>query len=259
MMLARGWGAQHNRGSSGGSDIRRRMMTLLGVDLFKCSRKKRRRRRSRLELESGMRVKLSMDDGTGEVDVDVVELELEGSGSTADGIDVGNCIKVCVDCQTTKTPLWRTGPIGPKVCSSSFRHYSLPLLPNLHQCRNWSIDQTVFWAILNLDSQTLCNACGIRYMKLRRKGLVQNNMMKSKSGSKAGVNLSKSSPTSTSMSANEVEMLKRKQKKKQEVIWSLLQQSRKFASTCGKEEAEAAVLLMALSTGLFLHSSSPNV
>ncbi|KMZ71761.1 hypothetical protein ZOSMA_176G00400 [Zostera marina] len=220
MMLARGWGAQHNRGSSGGSDIRRRMMTLLGVDLFKCSRKKRRRRRSRLELESGMRVKLSMDDGTGEVDVDVVELELEGSGSTADGIDVGDCIKVCVDCQTTKTPLWRTGPIGPK---------------------------------------TLCNACGIRYMKLRRKGLVQNNMMKSKSGSKVGVNLSKSSPTSTSMSANEVEMLKRKQKKKQEVIWSLLQQSRKFASTCGKEEAEAAVLLMALSTGLFLHSSSPNV
>lgn len=27
-------------------------------------------------------------------------------------------IRVCSDCNTTKTPLWRSGPRGPKVCIS---------------------------------------------------------------------------------------------------------------------------------------------
>lgn len=40
-----------------------------------------------------------------------------------------NAPRVCVDCKTTKTPLWRSGPQGPK---------------------------------------SLCNACGIRYRKARR-------------------------------------------------------------------------------------------
>uniref|UniRef100_A0A0C9QV69 TSA: Wollemia nobilis Ref_Wollemi_Transcript_7469_1487 transcribed RNA sequence n=1 Tax=Wollemia nobilis TaxID=56998 RepID=A0A0C9QV69_9CONI len=40
-----------------------------------------------------------------------------------------NALRVCVDCNTTKTPLWRSGPQGPK---------------------------------------SLCNACGIRYRKKRR-------------------------------------------------------------------------------------------
>ncbi|XP_050203545.1 GATA transcription factor 16-like [Mercurialis annua] len=39
--------------------------------------------------------------------------------------------KICVDCQTTRTPCWRSGPDGPK---------------------------------------TLCNACGIRYRKKSRSG-----------------------------------------------------------------------------------------
>lgn len=29
-------------------------------------------------------------------------------------------VRVCSDCNTTKTPLWRSGPRGPKVCSSSY-------------------------------------------------------------------------------------------------------------------------------------------
>lgn len=58
----------------------------------------------------------------------------KGSGSldpderTASGGDP----KACTDCNTTKTPLWRGGPCGPK---------------------------------------SLCNACGIRYRKKRREAL----------------------------------------------------------------------------------------
>lgn len=29
-------------------------------------------------------------------------------------------IRVCSDCNTTKTPLWRSGPRGPKVCICIF-------------------------------------------------------------------------------------------------------------------------------------------
>lgn len=40
--------------------------------------------------------------------------ERDGSSSS----DGGNClIRTCVDCGTTKTPLWRGGPAGPKVIS----------------------------------------------------------------------------------------------------------------------------------------------
>uniref|UniRef100_A0ACD5WK00 Uncharacterized protein n=1 Tax=Avena sativa TaxID=4498 RepID=A0ACD5WK00_AVESA len=61
-----------------------------------------------------------------EMDSDKVELEVE--------VDADECTasgepKACADCNTTKTPLWRGGPTGPK---------------------------------------SLCNACGIRYRKRRR-------------------------------------------------------------------------------------------
>ncbi|XP_071693361.1 GATA transcription factor 15-like [Rutidosis leptorrhynchoides] len=52
------------------------------------------------------------------------------SSSSTSSSDGGSClIKTCVDCGTTKTPLWRGGPAGPK---------------------------------------SLCNACGIRSRKRRR-------------------------------------------------------------------------------------------
>ncbi|KAK9136758.1 hypothetical protein Sjap_007352 [Stephania japonica] len=53
----------------------------------------------------------------------MTDLSDKGSGSDDQGK------KSCSDCQTTKTPLWRGGPAGPK---------------------------------------SLCNACGIRYRKKRR-------------------------------------------------------------------------------------------
>lgn len=60
----------------------------------------------------------SVKDSTGET------LLNHGVGSSR-----SNAPRVCVDCKTTKTPLWRSGPQGPK---------------------------------------SLCNACGIRYRKARR-------------------------------------------------------------------------------------------
>ncbi|XP_028770895.1 GATA transcription factor 17-like isoform X2 [Neltuma alba] len=54
----------------------------------------------------------------------MVMMDIKESSSDESG-DVNKC---CTDCRTTKTPLWRGGPAGPK---------------------------------------TLCNACGIRYRKRR--------------------------------------------------------------------------------------------
>ncbi|KAF3782767.1 GATA transcription factor 16 [Nymphaea thermarum] len=55
--------------------------------------------------------------------------EIWSAEDRVDGLKMSGVSRVCVDCQTTKTPLWRSGPRGPK---------------------------------------TLCNACGIRYRKRRK-------------------------------------------------------------------------------------------
>lgn len=41
-------------------------------------------------------------------------LETDNSSSSS-YINSNNTIRVCADCNTTKTPLWRSGPRGPKV------------------------------------------------------------------------------------------------------------------------------------------------
>ncbi|XP_010274656.1 PREDICTED: GATA transcription factor 20-like [Nelumbo nucifera] len=96
--------------------------------------------------------------------------------------------RVCVDCKTSKTPLWRSGPAGPK---------------------------------------SLCNACGIRQRKRRRREL---NILKMAGG---------------------VTMEKRQSKVEGKRTTLHMLQRRKFE---GKEEAEAALLLMALSCGVCVHS-----
>uniref|UniRef100_A0A1D1YLQ8 GATA transcription factor 16 n=1 Tax=Anthurium amnicola TaxID=1678845 RepID=A0A1D1YLQ8_9ARAE len=106
------------------------------------------------------------------------------------------CSQVCLDCGTSRTPLWRKGPAGPK---------------------------------------SLCNACGIRYRKLKAGG---------------------GSPPSATASASPAasSRRRRRRRRRQEVLWVLLEESRKFELPCGKEAVEAAVLLMAMSSGLFVHS-----
>ncbi|GMP63847.1 hypothetical protein CsSME_00025367 [Camellia sinensis var. sinensis] len=136
--------------------------------------------------------------------------------------------KCCADCKTTKTPLWRGGPAGPK---------------------------------------SLCNACGIRYRKKRSAMVGLNkapekrkersstssaaaaaattaakNKTSSSSGDNGkGVNLSEDLRARLMALGKEMVMLQRQRspmKKRQRI-------SRKF----GEEEKQAAFLLMALSCG----------
>ncbi|KAJ4974358.1 hypothetical protein NE237_007532 [Protea cynaroides] len=117
---------------------------------------------------------------------------LTGKGQTIDDDDnrdqvlTTSTARTCADCKTSKTPLWRSGPHGPK---------------------------------------SLCNACGIRYRKRRRREIEFLKMGK-------GIAMKE----------------KQRQVVDEEGVLLLLQG--KFA---GKEEAEAALLLMALSCGLCVH------
>ncbi|XP_057765866.1 GATA transcription factor 21-like isoform X2 [Salvia miltiorrhiza] len=120
-------------------------------------------------------------------------------------------IRVCSDCHTTKTPLWRSGPKGPK---------------------------------------SLCNACGIRQRKARRAMAAAANgggapspstklVVKEKMG-KSG--LKKRSKLSGGSSSG----------KKMDFEDFLINLSNKLAihRVFPQDEKEAAILLMALSSGL---------
>lgn len=41
--------------------------------------------------------------------------ETDNNSINSSNINSNNTIRVCADCNTTKTPLWRSGPRGPKV------------------------------------------------------------------------------------------------------------------------------------------------
>ncbi|KAG5559851.1 hypothetical protein RHGRI_003216 [Rhododendron griersonianum] len=77
------------------------------------------------------------------------EMNSSSSTSTDKGSTEWNQIKTCVDCGTSKTPLWRGGPSGPK---------------------------------------SLCNACGIRSRKKRRALLGLNKTEDKKSKKNDGNN-----------------------------------------------------------------------
>ncbi|KAL4325228.1 hypothetical protein GQ457_11G010660 [Hibiscus cannabinus] len=70
----------------------------------------------------------------------IMDLRAKKSSSEEDTMSK-NDMKFCSDCRTTKTPLWRGGPAGPK---------------------------------------SLCNACGIRYRKKRRAMLGMNKGVEKK-------------------------------------------------------------------------------
>ncbi|KAI5658614.1 hypothetical protein M9H77_27407 [Catharanthus roseus] len=131
-------------------------------------------------------------------------------------------LKFCVDCKTTKTPLWRSGPAGPK---------------------------------------SLCNACGIRQRKRRvgktddSKRNQEKKKLKSESGGSGGAKKKKRPrPVSDDLRervkalGEEVELLQRSSPaKKQRKIGGGGDDGKK-KKKMGEVE-EAAVLLMALSCG----------
>ncbi|KAG4194783.1 hypothetical protein ERO13_A06G072400v2 [Gossypium hirsutum] len=137
-----------------------------------------------------------------------------------------NPSRVCADCNTTKTPLWRSGPRGPK---------------------------------------SLCNACGIRQRKARRamaaaaaatasngtivatetttsmKNKVQNKAKRSSNGCVAKLKNKKCKLSSQSQGRNKLCF---------EDLRIILSKSSAFHGVFPQDEKEAAILLMALSYGL---------
>ncbi|KAK8974843.1 hypothetical protein V6N11_066388 [Hibiscus sabdariffa] len=147
------------------------------------------------------------------------------SNSSYNNNNTNSPIRVCADCNTTKTPLWRSGPRGPK---------------------------------------SLCNACGIRQRKARRamaasaaaaasngtvvaaetttgkKSKVQN---KTKRSSKGCVSKLKNKLNSQSQGRKKLCF---------EDLRVILSKNSAFHRVFPQDEKEAAILLMALSGALFI-------
>ncbi|KAL8481419.1 hypothetical protein ACS0TY_027794 [Phlomoides rotata] len=127
----------------------------------------------------------------------------------------GSNVKTCVDCGTSKTPLWRGGPAGPK---------------------------------------SLCNACGIRSRKKRRALMgVAKEEKKTKKSTKNVNQQSNSSISSTSSSGDSTSKIRASFKNKFWAFGRdvALQRPRSNTNRRRKlgEEEQAAFLLMALSCG----------
>ncbi|KAK7354656.1 hypothetical protein VNO80_20122 [Phaseolus coccineus] len=133
-------------------------------------------------------------------------------------------VRVCVDCHTTKTPLWRSGPKGPK---------------------------------------SLCNACGIRQRKERRAIAAAtttangtNRLKAEKSEMKKGNKLHNKEKKSKTEGAPVLLKKKRKPAKNRKRFGALedltvrLSNSLAVQQVFPQDEKEAAILLMALSHGL---------
>lgn len=125
----------------------------------------------------------------------------------------GGEIKRCADCGTSKTPLWRSGPAGPK---------------------------------------SLCNACGIRSRKKRRAilGLKPEDKKSRKINNGSGMtSSSSSSSTSSRLSGTPLHQrliaLGREVMMQRSTVENKQHRGRKKLG----EEEQAAVLLMALSYG----------
>ncbi|KAK6772765.1 hypothetical protein RDI58_028003 [Solanum bulbocastanum] len=152
--------------------------------------------------------------------------EMIGQNKTPERVSSETNQKTCVDCGTTKTPLWRGGPAGPK---------------------------------------SLCNACGIRSRKKRRAllGLNKDDKKSKKSSNKSVANhhhqnQSSNSSSSTSSSGESTSNVIVKNEcipyKKRLLHFDRevgLQRPRSNSTHRRKlgEEEQAAFLLMALSCG----------
>ena len=85
----------------------------------------------------------------------------------------GSPARRCANCDTTSTPLWRNGPRGPKVRARRSHSLISRVAPPgaatprhaLHARREFDLTEFPF----AVPSQSLCNACGIRYKKEERR------------------------------------------------------------------------------------------
>lgn len=136
--------------------------------------------------------------------------------------------RCCADCRTTKTPLWRGGPAGPKVSV----YHIFVVFGDMGFLLFGSFSLFVF-LICAYVLQSLCNACGIRYRKKRRAMLGLNNREEKEKKERGKHKLGVSFKLRLLSLGRDVSLES-----------CLLQKDRKLA-----EEEEAAVLLMALSCG----------
>ncbi|CAM0885676.1 unnamed protein product [Alopecurus aequalis] len=164
-----------------------------------------------------------------EMDSDKAELEVVEAAAAADPDEctASGDPKACADCLTTKTPLWRGGPTGPK---------------------------------------SLCNACGIRYRKRRRvaMGLDPEVKRKPKKDAAQENDDGKASSTTKKAAAQENDDGKASSTTKTQTVElhmvgfakdAVLKQRRRMRMrrrkpSCLGEEERAAILLMALSSGV---------
>ncbi|KAK9271659.1 hypothetical protein L1049_002022 [Liquidambar formosana] len=87
-----------------------------------------------------------------------------------------NTVKnICSRCHSTKTPMWRTGPEGPRVTNSSY-----------FLCFCYMAWHHMLFIHLVVLFQTLCNACGIRLKKERESLSTKNEERESLLGSRIG-------------------------------------------------------------------------
>ncbi|XP_061361644.1 putative GATA transcription factor 22 [Gastrolobium bilobum] len=132
-----------------------------------------------------------------------------------------NTVRVCADCHTTKTPLWRSGPRGPK---------------------------------------SLCNACGIRQRKARRALAVAsaNGVHVAAETSVKGNKLKKKENKSKIVCAPQMKKKRKLRTKPSQSRKKLgfedfalsLSNNMALQQVFPQDEKEAAILLMALSYGL---------
>ncbi|KAI7748456.1 hypothetical protein M8C21_007614 [Ambrosia artemisiifolia] len=124
--------------------------------------------------------------------------------------------KCCTDCHTTRTPLWRGGPAGPK---------------------------------------SLCNACGIKYHKKRRRQQMNNNKSFDKNVTKTSKNVKLKmklmvvNQNKKQQTHNHHDIHQQRSQRKR----SLYERGKPWWNKL-REEEQAAILLMAISCGGSMYS-----
>ncbi|KAK6944827.1 Zinc finger, GATA-type [Dillenia turbinata] len=100
---------------------------------------------------------------------------LNGIDTNSSANNSNMVIRVCADCKTTKTPLWRSGPTTK---FEDHHHQSLNGIDTnssannsnmvIRVCADCNTTKTPLWRSGPRGPKSLCNACGIRQRKARR-------------------------------------------------------------------------------------------